>query len=43
MPNQSDTILRNVLGPTLQTASVRAILILAAFAVVGSGLAWLVR
>ena len=43
MPNQSDTILRTVLGPTLQTAALRAILILAAFAFVGGGLAWLIH
>lgn len=41
MPNSSDTILRAVLGPTLQTASLRAILILAAFSAVGAALAWL--
>lgn len=43
MPNPSDTIMRSVLGPTLQTAALRAILILAAFAFVGSGCTWLFR
>lgn len=41
MANPSDTLLRNVLGPNLQTASLRAILALAAFAVIGALLAWL--
>lgn len=43
MPNPSDTLLRNVLGPTLQTAAIRAVLLLAAFAVCGAALAWLFR
>lgn len=43
MPNPSDTLLRNVLGPTLQTAAIRAVLLLGAFAVCGAVLAWLFR
>ncbi len=43
MPNKSDTILRAVLGPTLQTASLRAVLLLAAFAALGAASAWLLR
>jgi hypothetical protein len=43
MPNQSDTMLRTVLGPTLQVASLRAVLLLAAFAFVGAGCTWLFR
>ena len=43
MPNPSDTLLRNVLGPNLQTAALRAVLILAGFAALGAICAWLVR
>ncbi len=43
MPNPSDTLLRTVLGPTLQVAAVRAILLLAAFAFLGAGCTWLLR
>lgn len=41
MPNPSDTRLRAVLGPTLQTASLRAVMLLAAFAFLGAGCTWL--
>lgn len=43
MANTSDTILRAVLGDTLQTGALRAILILGAFSAVGAVVAWLVR
>jgi hypothetical protein len=43
MPNPSDTLLRSVLGPTLQTAAIRAVLLLAAFAALGAICAWLLR
>ncbi|HYZ62231.1 MAG TPA: hypothetical protein VE650_07235 [Acetobacteraceae bacterium] len=43
MPNPSDAILRKVLGPTLQTGALRAVLLLAAFAAVGAGCTWLLR
>ena len=43
MPNPSDTLLRNALGPTLQTAAIRAVLFLAGFAVIGAVIAWLFR
>ena len=43
MPNPSDTVLRAVLGPTLQTAALRAILLLAGFAFIGAGCTWLFR
>ncbi len=43
MPNQSDALLRTVLGPTLQTAAIRAVLLLAAFAALGAIFAWLLR
>ena len=42
MANDSDTILRNVLGANLQTGALRAVLLLAAFAFVGALLAYLV-
>ena len=42
MPRDSDTILRSVLGDTLQTGALRAILLLAAFAVLGAIVAYLV-
>jgi len=43
MANPSDDILRTVLGPTLQTAALRAVLLLAGFAVIGAAVAWIVR
>ena len=43
MINSSDSILRTVLGPTLQTAAVRAVLLLAAFAAIGALFTWLLR
>lgn len=43
MPNPSDTLLRRVLGPTLQGAAARAVIILAAFSALGAAVAWLVR
>lgn len=43
MSNPSDTLLRTVLGPTLQTAAVRAVLFLAGFALIGAIVAWLVH
>lgn len=43
MANPSDNLLRTVLGPTLQTAALRAVLLLAAFAVVGAGCTYLLR
>lgn len=41
MPNPSDTLLRTVLGPTLQGAAARAVMLLAAFAALGAVVAWL--
>ncbi len=41
MSNPSDTMLRNILGPSLQTASLRAILLVAALAFIGSGCTYL--
>ncbi len=43
MPNPSDTMLRNVLGPNLQVAALRAVLLLAAFAFLGAGCTWLLH
>ena len=43
MSNPSDSVLRTVLGPTLQTAALRAVLLLGGFAVIGAICAWLVR
>ncbi len=43
MPNPSDTLLRTVLGPTLQGAAARAVMLLAAFSALGAIVAWLVR
>ncbi|GAC1346190.1 MAG: hypothetical protein NVSMB18_27730 [Acetobacteraceae bacterium] len=43
MPNPSDTILRAALGPTLQIAALRAVLLLAVFALLGAGCTWLLR
>lgn len=42
MIENSDTILRNVLGANLQTGALRAVVILAAFAFIGALLAYLV-
>jgi hypothetical protein len=43
MPDPSDTILRKFLGPNLQGAAARAVILLAAFAALGAIIAWLVR
>ena len=43
MPNPSDSLLRAVLGPTLQTAALRAVLLLAAFALLGAGCTYVFR
>ena len=43
MPDSSDTLLRRFLGPTLQGAAARAVILLAAFAAFGAIIAWLVR
>ena len=43
MTNQSDTLLRTVLGPSLQTASIRAVLLLAGFSAIGAAFALLLR
>lgn len=40
MANDSDTILRNVLGANLQTGAIRAILLLAAFSFIGAFVAF---
>ena len=42
MPNPSDTLLRTVLGETLQGAAARAVMLLAAFSALGAIIAWLV-
>ena len=42
MPNPSDTLLRTVLGETLQGGAVRAVMLLAAFSALGAIVAWLV-
>lgn len=42
MANTSDTILKAVLGNTLQGGALRMILLLGAFAVLGAAVAWLV-
>lgn len=42
MANTSDTILRKVLGTTLQTGALRAVVLLGAFTFVGAFLAWLI-
>lgn len=42
MATNDDTILRNVLGANLQTGALRAILLLAAFAVLGGLIAFLI-
>ena len=43
MPNSSDAILRKFLGPNLQVAAARAVILLAAFAALGAIVAWLIR
>ena len=43
MANISDTILRKVLGTTLQTGALRAVVLLGAFTFVGAFVAWLIR
>jgi len=43
MSDSSDSMLRRVLGPTLQGGAARAVIILGAFSAVGALLAWLVR
>ena len=43
MTNTSDTILRKVLGTTLQTGALRAVLLLGAFTFVGALVAWIIR
>jgi hypothetical protein len=43
MPNPSDTILRKVLGSNLQTGAARAVLLLAAFSVLGALFAIILR
>lgn len=43
MANTSDTILRKVLGTTLQTGALRAVLLLGAFTFAGAFVAWLIR
>ena len=40
--HKADTILRNVLGANLQTGALRAILLLAAFSLLGALLAYVV-
>ena len=42
MPNPDDNILRKVLGANLQTGAFRAILLLAAFALLGSIIAFII-
>ncbi len=43
MANPSDSLLRNLLGPSLQTAAMRAVLLLGAFAVLGAVVGYFVR
>jgi hypothetical protein len=43
MVNPSDNILRAVLGRTLQTASLRAVLLLAVFAALGAACTYILR
>jgi hypothetical protein len=43
MANPSDNLLRAVLGSTLQTAAMRAVLLLAAFAALGAGCTYILR
>lgn len=42
MANTSDTILKAVLGSTLQGGALRMVLLLGAFAALGAAVAWLV-
>jgi hypothetical protein len=39
----SDSMLRSVLGPTLQGGAARAVILLGAFSFLGALIAWLVR
>ncbi len=43
MPNPSDTLLRTVLGQSLQTGAARAVILLGAFAALGAFVTWLIR
>ena len=43
MIDPSDIILRKFLGPTLQGAAARAVILLGAFAALGAIAAWLIR
>jgi len=43
MPNPSDTLLRTVLGQSLQSAAARAVILLAAFAALGAFVTYFVR
>ena len=43
MLDHTDAALRRFLGPSLQTASLRAILLIGAFALIGSGCAYLLH
>lgn len=43
MQNPSDKILRTILGESLQTAAARAVLLLAAFALLGALVAYVIR
>ncbi len=43
MSDPSDTMLRNVLGPSLQTAALRAILLVAALAFLGASCTYLLH
>ena len=43
MPNDNDSLLRSVLGDTLQTGAVRAVLLLAAFSFLGALVAFVLR
>lgn len=42
MANPSDSLLRGLLGPSLQTAAMRCVLLLGAFAVLGALVGYLV-
>ena len=43
MANPSDSLVRALLGPSLQTAALRCVLLLGAFAVLGALVAYVVR
>lgn len=43
MANPSDSFLRGLLGPSLQTAAIRCVGLLGAFAVIGAVVAYFVR